>query len=179
MRQRVAMGILKQLEKDCLESTDIEFKKAVHHIKRLSGASGSKKKFFSSYTTCGYLLEFVDTCVDSSTLKYMAYFVYMRLGAAVKIPSNKCAYHTFGALFGDHLTSPPIAYDDDYVYLKHPNLDVFAWGNGRSRARTWLEQRGYVIPGRQIVPGDIRFYFNHRATPAERIEMIQEGFLTV
>ena len=100
----------------------------------------------------------------------------MRLKVAVQIPSNVCCLHTFAALFGHHLTSVPIAFNSSQVFFNHKNLNVFAWGSGKSDTRTYIEARGYQVPGPRITHRDITDFFERYATPEEREEMTERNF---
>ena len=69
-------------------------------------------------------------------------------------------YHTFDASLIKHQTSVPICEDETHIYFKHPSFFIFAWGNGKSARRLWLEERGYNIHSNTVRRADFLNYFN-------------------
>ena len=115
-----------------------------------------KKGKFPVYTTCGYKV-FKN---EDGILRYHAYFIYNSVAVAVCLTSTKSMYHTFDASLFKHQTSVPICQDNQYVYFNHPSFFIFAWGNGKSAQRLWLEERGYAIESRRVQRRDFERYFN-------------------
>ena len=115
-----------------------------------------EKGKFPVYTTCGYKV-FKE---KDSILNYHAYFIYNSVGVAVEISSSESMHHTFDASLFKHQTSVPICEDNKYVYFNHPSFFIFAWGNGKSAQRLWLEERGYAIESRRVQRRDFERYFN-------------------
>ena len=92
-------------------------------------------------------------------MKYLAYFLYNDLGIGIILSSAESIYHTFDASLVTHQTSVPICADDTHVYFKHNSFFIFAWGNGKSVRRLWLEERGYDIDGNRVNITDFERYF--------------------
>ena len=146
--------------------------KAVSHLKRLSQASYTRT--FSSYTTCGYSL----SLKNQKNLKkkvHFCYFIYLSLGIAVRIPSNRTAYHMFGGALCEHCTGVPVTYDGKYVKFNDDDLYVLAWGNGQSMTRRYMEREGWVVQGR-ITQTQIQDFFD-QATNEQRQQIIAFGSL--
>ena len=129
-------------------SNDIFF---MNHIKKRY----NKNKKFPIYTTCGYKV------FKSSHLRlqYYAYFLYNSFGIGISLTECDSFYHTFDASFMNHQTSVPVCVDNDYVYFNHESFFTFAWGNGKSDKRLWLEERGHVITGSRVSQSDFERYF--------------------
>ncbi len=159
----IAESLLQELSDQAQLQKDPILGMAVKHIQRLSTAS--VKNAFSSYTTCGYHLNFKSR---HTKRRCLAFFLYLSLKVAVSIPLNRVCFHTFGGFMGEHLTTVPLTYDDDNVYFNDKDLFVFAWGNGRSTKRTYLDKRNFPIQGNAVTNNDILRYFNERATNVER-----------
>ena len=174
----IASILIQRLREEALISKNHRVHDLICYLEEMSMAKDKTRPSFSSFTTCGYFLTFDPVTDETSNdpLHYLAFFVYMRLKVAVQIPSNVCCLHTFAALFGHHLTSVPIAFNSSQVFFNHKNLNVFAWGSGKSDTRTYIEARGYQVPGPRITHRDITDFFERYATPEEREEMTERNF---
>ena len=82
------------------------------------------------------------------------YFLYNDLGIAVKIPAGKGCYHTFSGNFGNHQTAVPVTFDGSTVSFNDDNLFVFAWGNGKSEERVYIESQGHQFPANHRITQD-------------------------
>ena len=49
--------------------------------------------------------------------------------------------------------------DDYYIYFYHRSFFIFAWGNGKSDKRLWLEERGHHTTGSRVSQSDFERYF--------------------
>ena len=105
------------------------------------------KKRFSTYTTCGYKV-FMSQKKGDSFKKLRAYFIYNSLLVVVEIPNDKSCYHTFDASYHNHQTSVPFVETDTHIIFNDESTFIFAWGNGKSERRQWMEDRGFVCNGR-------------------------------
>ena len=114
-----------------------------------------RKKQFPIYTTCGYAV-FKNA---QEEMEYYAYFIYNSLQIGISLTKWTQMYHTFDASFTKHQTSVPICVDEQYVYFNHPSFFIFAWGNGKSSRRLWLEERGYNIRNTRVSRSDFERYF--------------------
>ena len=114
-----------------------------------------ENKKFSIYTTCGYKV-FKSSHLE---LQYYAYFLYNTFGIGISLTERDSFYHTFDASFMNHQTSVPVCVDNDYVYFNHESFFIFAWRNGKSDKRLWLEERGHEIRGSRVSQSDFERYF--------------------
>ena len=105
------------------------------------------KKRFSTYTTCGYKV-FINQSKGDSSKRLSAYFIYNSLSVVVEIPHDHSCYHTFDASYHNHQTSVPFVETDTHIYFNDDSTFIFAWGNGKSARRQWMEERGFVCHGR-------------------------------
>ena len=80
--------------------------------------------------------------------KLRAYFIYNSLSVVVEIPNDKSCYHTFDASYHNHQTSVPFVETDTHIIFNDESTFIFAWGNGKSERRQWMEDRGFVCNGR-------------------------------
>ena len=85
---------------------------------------------------------------DNDLHELRAYFIYNSLSVAVQIPSDESAYHTFDASYHNHQTSVPFVETKSHVCFQDDDTYIFAWGNGKSDRRKWMEERGFVCNGR-------------------------------
>ena len=116
----------------------------------------SSQKKIATYTTCGY-----KTFVKDETKKVFAYFLYNSLQCGVRIPLKRSCYHTFGGNMGVHQTSVPITFDGKYVRFNDPDLFIFAWGNGKSRVRQYIENNNSNFPvNARMSQTQIRRYYD-------------------
>ena len=123
------------------------------------------KNQFPLYTTCGYRI-FIS---ENNEIKHFAFFIYNDFGIAISLTSNESMYHTFDAFLVEHQTSVPISVDNGFVYFNHPSLFIFAWGNGKSEKRLWLERRGYKIAGSIVKRNDFVRYFESFSVDEQRL----------
>ena len=86
--------------------------------------------------------------------------MYNSLQCGVRIPWKRSCYHTFGGNMGVHQTSVPITFDGKYVRFNDPDLFIFAWGNGKSRVRQYIENNNRFFPDNaRITQDDIRRFY--------------------
>jgi len=126
-------------------------------------------------TTCGYRI--FSRHVTNKIVH--AYFMYSSIGIAVSIPTEKSCYHTFDGTMGIHQTTVPVTFcpQDDLVRFDDNDIFIFAWGNGKSARRLWLEDQNHIIPaGRRVNANDIRDFFNN-ATQAQQDHINRNGWL--
>ena len=133
-----------------------------------------KNRRFSTYTTCGYKMYCANN-IKKGMKHCHVYFIYNSLDLAVALNVEKSYYHTFDASFGSHQTSVPVMETDDYIYFNHDDLFVFAWGNGKSDQRIWMEENGYVGDGR-LTTRKITDFFNQLPHP-QQDHMINMGWI--
>ena len=131
-----------------------------------------KRNRFPIYTTCGYKVFQSKSDIFSN----YAYFIYNSIGVAVSLTSCESMYHTFDGSLTQHQTSVPISVDEENVYFNEHSFFIFAWGNGKSIRRLWLEERGYNISGDRIQATDFERYFG-MFTQEEQTHVTQQGWL--
>ena len=121
-----------------------------------------RKKRFSTYTACGYKV-LLDERQEYKNFICQAYFLYNTLLEAVQIPTEESCYHTFDASYTNHQTSVPLVENEIYVYFGHQFAFVFAWGNGKSEKRKYMEEQGFTCEGR-VTNTLITDFFNRLST---------------
>ena len=103
-----------------------------------------------------------------------AYFIYNSLSVVVPILYNSSCYHTFNASYHNHQTSVPFVETEDYIYFNKYDTYIFAWGNGKSDKRQWMEERGFHSEGR-ATQRQITDFFNTLSV-YDQAHMINEGW---
>ena len=89
---------------------------------------------------------------------------------AVSIPTEESCYHTFDASYTNYQTSVPLVESQTHVYFCHKYAFVFAWGNGKSEKRKWMEEQGFTCGGR-VTNTLITDFFN-------RLSSEQQDYMT-
>ena len=162
------LNVIKSYHDYILENPNKDDINIFHHIRKRF----YRKGLFPIYTTCGYKI----FKAKDDKLKYYAYFLYIDHCLGINLTSQDSMYHTFDASFGKHLTSVPVCCDKKYVYFNHLSFFIFAWGNGKSARRLWLEERGYQIQSNHVNRSDFERYFN-RFSQDEQEHVIQECWI--
>ena len=134
----------------------------------------STKKRFSTFTTCGYKI-FICNSEGQSFKRLRAYFIYNSLSVCVEIPHDKSCYHTFDASYNNHQTSVPFVETDTHIYFNDNSTFVFAWGNGKSARRQWMEERGFRCNGRATNALITDFFY--RLAPEDQNHMQAQGWV--
>lgn len=170
------MSFLDEMKKELAESSNIHLHLAFDHIKRKFEYNNR----FTTMTTCGYKMLHSQHASDGMTppKQILAYFLYKYLNVAVSIPTHRSCYHTFDGTMGVHQTTVPLTYTPSNCTVKFNDKDVFifAWGNGKSRRRLYLESQNHPIPaGRRINANDIRNFFAG-ASQEQRNHMRENGW---
>ena len=125
-----ATSVLSNLIKLALESNDKDLIQASNHLLRMGTIDDTNNLKYSLYTVCGYAAEYEG---DGSTeRKVSALFVYNSIDVAVRIPIGKIGYNLFNGIFTKHQTAVPFTYDDEFVYMNDQDLNILAWGPGKS-----------------------------------------------
>ena len=88
----------------------------------------------------------------------------------IEIPKKKSCYHTFDATSSVHQTTVPIIEDAHEIRFNSLNSFIFAWGNGKSAKRTWLEDHGMKPSGNLFTQEEIKDFFE-QTTPAIQSHM--------
>ena len=63
---------------------------------------------------------------------------------------------------------------EDYIYFNEDDTYIFAWGNGKSDKRQWMEERGFQCEGR-ATQRQITEFFNTLSV-YDQAHMINEGW---
>ena len=156
---------------DNLNNENTVLNKALRHIRKM----GRNKHEYSTLTTCGYKLMLEKTCMEKRAI---AYFIFNDVSAAVEIPTNVGCYHTFAGFMEEHQTAVPITFDGKFVIFDDPEMNVFAWGAGKSVKRIYLEERGVQFEeGERFHQRRLEDYFNEEAGEDERAEIIAMGWM--
>ena len=166
-----SLKILKAMRYEIKQKGNAHLKRAFDHIRRKYHFQNK----FSTMTTCGYRI--FSRHVTNKIVH--AYFMYSSIGIAVSIPTEKSCYHTFDGTMGIHQTTVPVTFcpQDDLVRFDDNDIFIFAWGNGKSARRLWLEDQNHIIPaGRRVNANDIRDFFNN-ATQAQQDHINRNGWL--
>lgn len=61
-------------------------------------------------------------------------------------------------------------------FFNHDSFFIFAWGNGKSEKRLWLEQRGHEITGSRVSQSDFERYFESFSN-TEKNHVISNGWI--
>ena len=162
---KAGLKVLQSINTECEISRNHSCHFALRHIAKKFLFSGK----FSTYTTCGYKTIF-DTESNDASIFLRAYFLYNSLGVGIEIPQDKSCYHTFDATSSLHQTTVPIIEDAHEVTFNCSNSFIFAWGNGKSAKRTWLEDHGLESSGNRCTQQDIKDFFQ-QASPAIQSHM--------
>ena len=170
------MSFLKEMRKELAETCNKHLDLAFEHIKRKFEYNNR----FTTMTTCGYKILHSQNASDGPTppKQILGYFLYKYLSVAVSIPTHRSCYHTFDGTMGVHQTTVPLTYTPSTSTVKFNDKDVFifAWGNGKSRRRLYLESQNHPLPaGRRINANDIRNFFAG-ASQEQRNHMRENGW---
>ena len=89
-------------------------------------------------------------------------------------PTEERCCHIFDASYTNHQTSVPLVESETHMYFGHQFAFVFAWGNGKSEKRKWMEEQGFTCGG--CVTNTLITDFFNRLSTEQQDYMTSKGW---